>query len=371
MTQSKQFIDQALKIDPELAEGWAALGLYYQDIPGETEQSIAALQKALAINPGLIDAANWLGNAYNDSAQMTKSMAVLEDLVRRDPLFKPAVGNLSFLYIQMGQREKAQALIEKTRPFIAQDPNVLDWEATLLATAGEFAAALPLSEEAVRQQPQDRIYRSDMSLALLATHQYERVAKDGYWIFKVRALKQLHRVEEATQLAQQWAAQGDIRPYMHLLSTTGQFETLVRYVEEHWPDLGAVEVALPAQGYFGYGTMNDIALAYRRTGEQDKFNDAMARVRAAHDSLAAQGLSNPIFFANEAAWYAMADDRGQALKFLAAAVDGGQIFAARITDDLPFFADFEGDPEYEAIQQRMIEHVNRERAALGLEPVKT
>jgi hypothetical protein len=247
----------------------------------------------------------------------------------------------------------------------------LDWETTLLRTAGEFAAALPLSEEAVRQQPQDRIYRSGMSVALLATHQYERVAQDGYWVWQVRALTHLNRVEEATQLAQQWAAQGDVNSYLNLLSTTGQFETLVKYLEENWPDLGAFAVAFPAQGYFGYGTMNSIALAYRRTGNQEKFNDAMGRVRAAHDFLAAQGLSNPIFFTHEAAYYAMADDRVQALKFLAAAVDGGQIFAARITDDLPFFTDLEGDPEYEAIQARMIEHLNRERAALGLEPVNT
>jgi TolB-like protein len=371
LTQSKQFVDQALKLDPELAEGWAALGLYYQNLPGGTEQSIAALEKALSINPNLIEAANWLGNAYNDNGQPAKNLTVLEDLIRRDPLFKPAVGNLTFLYIQMGQRDKAQALIEKTRPFLAQDANVLDWDSTLLATAGEFAAALPLSEEAVRQQPQDRVYRSGMSVALLATHQYERIVKDGYWIWKVRALKHLKRVEEATQLAQQWAAQGDIRPYLNLLSTTGQFEALVSYVEEHWPDLGAFAADFPAAGYFGYGMMNDLALAYRRTGNQEKFNDAMARVRAAHDALAAQGLSNPIFFTNEAAYYAMADDRGQALKFLAAAVDGGQVFSARITDDLPFFADFEGDPEYEAIQKRMLEHVNRERTALGLEPVTT
>jgi len=369
--QSKLFIDQALRLDPELAEGWAALGLYYQDQPGGTEQSIAALEKALSINPNLIEAANWLGNAYNDNAQPAKNVSVLEDLVRRDPLFKPAVGNLAFLYIQMGHRDKAQALIEKTRPFLAQDANVTDWDSTMLSTAGEFAAALPLAEEAVRQQPQDRVYRTDLGVALLATHQYERTVQDGYWIWKVRALRHLNRIEEATQLAQKWAAQGDIRPYMNLLSTTGQFEVLISYVEEHWPDLGAFEAAFPAQGVFGYGTMNDIALAYRSTGQQDKFADAMGRVRAAHDSLAAQGLSNNIFFTNEAAYYAMADDRGQALRFLALAVDGGQVFSSRITDDLPFFADLEGDPEYQAIQQRMLDHLNGERVALGLEPVTT
>jgi hypothetical protein len=32
---------------------------------------------------------------------------------------------------------------------------------------------------------------------------------------------------------------------------------------------------------------------------------------------------------------------------------------------------FEGDPEYEAIQQRAFDHLNRERTELGLEPLST
>ena len=117
--------------------------------------------------------------------------------------------------------------------------------------------------------------------------------------------------------------------------------------------------------------MLDIALAYRRAGNQDKFNDAMARVRAAHNSLTKQGLSNNLFFAGEASYYTMADHRQQALKFLAAAVDGGAIFATHITDLWPYFEELKGDPEYEAIQARMIEHLNRERNKLGLKPIST
>jgi hypothetical protein len=117
--------------------------------------------------------------------------------------------------------------------------------------------------------------------------------------------------------------------------------------------------------------MVEVAYAYQRAGNAARFDDAMARVRSAHDSLSAQGLSNTIFFTYEAAYNAMAGDRGQALKFLAAAIDGGEIYAANISDDLPWFKDFEGDPAYEAIQARMIEHLNRERAALGLEPIST
>ena len=36
-----------------------------------------------------------------------------------------------------------------------------------------------------------------------------------------------------------------------------------------------------------------------------------------------------------------------------------------------YFKEFDGNPHYEAIQARMIEHLNSERAELGLEPIST
>lgn len=45
--------------------------------------------------------------------------------------------------------------------------------------------------------------------------------------------------------------------------------------------------------------------------------------------------------------------------------------ATRIADDMPQLSELEGMPEYEAIQSRMIEHLNSERGKLGLEPVST
>jgi len=114
--------------------------------------------------------------------------------------------------------------------------------------------------------------------------------------------------------------------------------------------------------------MADIALAYRRAGQAEKFNDAMMRLRRAHDSLISQGFDNPYFWMNEAAYYALANQQAKALEFLAAAIDGGVITSSRISDDLPFFKDLEGIAEYESIQSRMIEHLKHERVQLGLEP---
>ena len=53
-TQARLFIDQALRLDPELAEAWAGLGLYHYGRPGEVDSGIEALEKALALNPNLI-----------------------------------------------------------------------------------------------------------------------------------------------------------------------------------------------------------------------------------------------------------------------------------------------------------------------------
>jgi hypothetical protein len=47
------------------------------------------------------------------------------------------------------------------------------------------------------------------------------------------------------------------------------------------------------------------------------------------------------------------------------------IVSNRISREYPYFRELDGTPEYEAIQQRMIEHLNRERSQLGLEPVST
>ncbi len=370
-SQLKLYAEQALRLDPELAEGWAALGLYYQGVPGAQQKGIEALTKAVAMNPGLIDAANWLANAYVDTGEIRKSMAVQEEILQRDPLYKPAFANLTGNYILTAQFDKARDLVEKTRPFTPSDANIKLLDSWLLSWQGHIAEALPPAEEALRLSPKDRVYRVEVGSGYLATHQYERAAENGYWGIRIKALTNLGRAEEATRVAQDWAAQGEIRDYLELLTATNQPQVLVNYIEERWPTLEEFEQSFPPTGYFGYREMPYIAWAYKRLGNQPRFEDAMQRIRRAHDSLTQQGLDNKIFDMLEASYFALAEDRARSLEFLAAAVDRGAIYTLRITDELPFFKDYEDSPEFQAIQTRMIEHLNRERAQLGLEPVST
>ncbi|MEE8340356.1 MAG: hypothetical protein V3R56_09445 [Xanthomonadales bacterium] len=78
---------------------------------------------------------------------------------------------------------------------------------------------------------------------------------------------------------------------------------MLSYLEERWLDLQAFERDFPSSGFWGYPEMIDIALAYRRTGQQEKFSDAMTRLRKAHDSLISQGFDNSYFWLFEAGSY--------------------------------------------------------------------
>jgi hypothetical protein len=56
------------------------------------------------------------------------------------------------------------------------------------------------------------------------------------------------------------------------------------------------------------------------------------------------------------------------MDYLERAVDLGASTSERMAFDWPQLAPLEGDPRFEAIQARMMEHVNSERQKLGLEP---
>jgi hypothetical protein len=182
------------------------------------------------------------------------------------------------------------------------------------------------------------------------------------------ALTILDRPEEALMIARQQAAEGTVGPLINHLDQTGQPQKLVAFLESRWPDLGAFENEYPDDGS-GYRLMLQIGRAYSLLGNETRFNDAMARVRTAHDRSIEQGIKDPFFLAEDAYYFLLAGDQGRALDLLAQAVDGGMVIGIPLTYVWPATKMLAGDPEFEAIQARMFEHLNAERKELGLEPL--
>ncbi|HLF29402.1 MAG TPA: hypothetical protein VI566_00040 [Xanthomonadales bacterium] len=371
LTQAKRDIDQALQLNPDLAEGWAALGMYHLQRPGAQDEAIDALEKARAINPSLIDASNWLGIAYKAAGRLGDSLRVLDDMIERDPLYPPAIGNAVTAFGNRGMSDQAAALLAHAKAYMPGDPLILYGEALGHFLRGDIALGLPLVERAMAQQPGNAHLRFTWSTGLYQSHQYERLASEGYPAFQVFALTHLQRTEEAGILAQRLAAQGDVGSLLGFLNVSGKSQDVVRYVEEHWGDLDRLEADFPATGLTGYPLMTDVAYAYSRTGNQQRFDDAMRRIRRAHDEQRSAGADNYIFYILEASYYALAGDRERAIDFFERAIDRGYITSTRPGDDQPYLKSLDGEPRFEAARLRMIEHLNRERTQLGLEPAST
>jgi tetratricopeptide (TPR) repeat protein len=368
--QGKLYLDKALQLDPDLAEAWAGLGLYHTNRPGEHRDGIKALNKALEINPSLIDASNWLQVIYQQTGDNAKALVIVEQMVERDPLYPPGFANAINAYNLFGMQEKSWALLDRIRPFLPGDPQILQSEANTWLSLGKPAKALPLLESALEVQPSDAVLKNLMGASLLQTGQYERVIEVGHPWHKAIALSVLGRQEEAMMIANQLAGEGLVGLLLYQLDHAGQFEKLIEFVESRWPDLAAFESENP-DGGDGYSDMLHIARAYSRQGNEDRFNDAMARIRAAHDRSLAQAVADPFFLADESRYYLLAGDRERAIELLEQAVDKDMFFARKFTEVWREMEVFAGDPRFEAIQARMLEHANAERAELGLEPIST
>ena len=369
-SQAKLYLDQALRLDPQLPEALAGLGLYYNNIPGKTSEAIAALEMALAINPNLINASNWLQASYGSAGRLAESLQILEQMADRDPLYRPGIANLNNWYVYRMELDKAQAMIERIRPFMPNDPFLLRIEASMHYVTGSAAKGLVLMERALEIQPDHFPNIESRGMGLLSTAQYKRLAEEGVPWQRSIALWALGRTEEATILAWEQANSGeDVTTLIGLLANSGKPEEAVRFFEDRWESLDEFEEEYPPLGSGDIGSLLDIAFAYGSVGNIERFDDAMNRSRSALDTATGLGFKNSFLTFTEAVYFTMAGERDRALVLLSSAVEEGLLVGMKFSFGWDALKVLEGDPQYEAIQARMVEHLNAERAELGLEPV--
>jgi TolB-like protein/Flp pilus assembly protein TadD len=369
-SQAKLYLDKALQLDSDLAEAWAGMGLYYLHLPTGNQKAIDALNKALALNPNLIDASNWLHNSLQQDGQPAEASRVVMNMIDRDPLYRPGIRNATNGFISFGRYQEAWAHLEKIKPLIPNDATIKSSAAAILLAQGKLAEGLSEIEASVALQPSNSVARLTLGAGLLGTGQYERVVELGEFWWPVYALVHLDRIEEASILAYRRAdEQADVENLFTFLNMTGRSQELIDYLEGRWTDLSALQRDFPSYGGQGYFVMIDVALAYSRAGNQERFNDAILRVREVHENLKSIGISNALFFMNEASHLALTGQLDSSMDYLDKAMDLGFTTHPRMKADWPALEPLEGDPRFEAIQARMFEHLNAERAKLGLDPI--
>ncbi len=371
LAQSRLYLDKAIELDPNLAEAWAGLGLhYYKDTtPGSTYRAVEMLEKALAINPGLINASNWLHNSFVGLGKPREAHVILKNMVERDPLYRPGIRNAINMYTGLGEHDEAWALLERIRPLVPNDAIFRGSEASIYLSLGQLAQANQQADAALALGSPGSVTRGTYREILLKLGRHELLAEMNEGWEPVYAMVMLDRSEDAVSRAYKRANElADVATLFNTLNLTNRSAELIAYLEERWTDLDALRQDFPPYGTFGDFLMLDVALAYSRVGQQEQFDDAMSRIREAHQQLESIGANNIDFFMNQASYFALAGDLVSSMENLDRAASLGQTGPLRLAIAWPALEPLEGDPRYEAIQLQMIEHLNTEREKLGLGP---
>jgi tetratricopeptide (TPR) repeat protein len=355
-----------LQLDPNLAEGWAGLGLYYiNNGSNDTEAAIDALAKALSINPNLIDAGNWLQIALRNDGDLLGSMEIIEDLVERDPLYRPAFSNAMAMFNNFGRQDKAEALLKRIEAFDPDNPDLLLAQATNLLYSGRYGEGLKVMEERRELGNMSGVAKIFLSIGLMGTGQFERATTEGSPYWQPDALYATGQIEDAFELAHDQARGGDPGNLFYLLLRANRDQELVDYLEERWPSLSAFASENPGSDV-GWGTMEVVAIAYSNTGNVARFDEAMQFVERRLVSLADQGISNAWFSLNLATHAALSGDIETAFAHLEAAVHGGWVAVGEPAEIEPALRALVDDPRYAELETRMLASVNEDRQLLGL-----
>jgi tetratricopeptide (TPR) repeat protein len=365
--RGKRFVDQALRLDPNLAEGWAALGLYHGRDGLEVELGVDVLVKALEINPNLIDASNWLQIALRDIGDMRGALEIVKEIVERDPLYRPGFGNAMVLFNAFDRQDLVEDMIQRMAIFDPDSPDLLAAQAVNYLFSGRAGEALQLMEQFRELEEMSGVDKVYLSIGLVRTGQFERATEEGSPFFQPYALYEVGRTDEAFELAYQQATSGNPGNFFYLLVRAGRDEDLINFLEERWPSVAALADEHSGTDN-GFPLMQDVALAYQRAGNQQRADEALLLVDQRMRHLADEGIENFAFTSNKAVHAAMLGDKDAAFEYLLEAAEYGWTVGGDLVEQVPQFAVIADDPRIEDIEVVMLATMNRDREVIGLPP---
>lgn len=130
--QALPFLNQALKLDPNSAETWAAFSLYY-DLGDDPDGAIRHAEKAIEINPNCSRAYRALGLVLKRSANpRALVIAIRQKVLLLDPASPTDLINLFGEFPHRGRFNEAAALLDKIEA-IEPDSVFVDWGRYLIA----------------------------------------------------------------------------------------------------------------------------------------------------------------------------------------------------------------------------------------------
>ena len=352
--KSKFNLDKALQLDPENAEALSGMGLFVGTHELDYQKAITLLEKAIAINPNMTDANTWLATALDRTGEIQASFELRKQTFERDPLHAATFGNLQQKYMVLGQPEQALKMLEGLRAYLPDDAQLMGDFGQVYLMSGHLAEAQKYFQVSFEKEPLNVVNRIWYGFSLMNSRQYESAASIAPDPLATLALSRLGRTEEALILGRKAIDRGQAPNwFFQALVENERYEELIGVLESRWSDLDDFSRERPGMRGYGYSAMGHIALAYRKVGNDLKFNDAMSRLRSALDSQLAESADNGPLSVSQAQYAMLADDHESAIDFLEKAFEQG--FYLDTTNETAFriFKPLNGNPRYDAAKAGM------------------
>jgi TolB-like protein/tetratricopeptide (TPR) repeat protein len=173
---------KAIELDPELAEGHAALGLVlFAGQEPDLLKSTISLRRALELDPSISIVYNWLASALSEQGLSAESEAIQDQGLSIDPLNPSLSVNIANRYLRLGNLDRAEQLMLRLT-LLPEPPGLAYWELLSLYTdVGQYDEAARWNKELIREY-----YNTNNAQTFAAmSWTYERLGMTGdadYWM---------------------------------------------------------------------------------------------------------------------------------------------------------------------------------------------
>jgi len=147
-----KMLEKSIEIDPNHASAWAYLGASYNSDAafefggrGQYRRALAAYERALAIQPALLEAQIFLANLFVDTGKVEQAVPLLRDALKTNPNNADVHWELGYAYRFGGMLNESVAECERARqidPLVKANGSVLN-AYLYLGEYDKFLASLP------------------------------------------------------------------------------------------------------------------------------------------------------------------------------------------------------------------------------------
>ncbi|MEM1404424.1 MAG: tetratricopeptide repeat protein [Pseudomonadota bacterium] len=375
LSRSREDIEKALALDPELADAHAVLGLINADT-GRPDFAISSLRRALELNPNSLDARNWLGIALSYNGRLRDVTEQLKKLVEIDPLYRPGVNNTINYCAEIGDLETARRVAERYISSAKDPTDAIRMRVILMTTLGESVSEAIKVQESIPLAELDTAETSSLRFAYLTLGIAEeyRGAAEQRPVFRPWELLNSGDGTQAIELAE--AAVQEFPDYfiahtvyVNILGILGRHEEIAEYFQQEYDgDLERYSTLLRPSMNVDPPPYAPLALAMRETGNEELYKRIMQRWRFTIDMFRAGGSVSPARDLDEVAYYGVLGDADKVMEFLELAASKTAVLS--VNDFVgPYLDVVKDDPRFLALRAANLEIVNAERDALGYQPL--